>query len=220
MRDEFPEQEPDEATRLHCLQGTKKVTLHCINLAEDDEDIAFPEVATNLVASTFLRTQREKFEAARLRALTGRHGNRGKKRTAEVKGSRKALRAKVKRKLVRKKAKQSMKDFLAELRARSAEGYSARQLIASHMPAIGSEEKVAGPEVTAELAKREVVNSGGATKLTTSYYNSIIQRSNKGLTWDFPGENIIFLLTCRHYCPADPTKGDPLCEPFFCFVVS
>ena len=30
MRDEFPEQEPDEATRLHCLQGTKKgdVALH------------------------------------------------------------------------------------------------------------------------------------------------------------------------------------------------
>ena len=66
----------------------------------------------------------------------------------------------MRRKLLRKKAKQSMKKFIAELRARSDEGYSMRQLIKSHIPAIGDEEKIGETEVTAALAKREVANAG------------------------------------------------------------
>ena len=159
MRDEFPEQQPDETTRLGCLQGRKVVTLHCINLAEDDDDEAmtFPEVAKDLVPSNFLKTQREKFEAARIRALTASTGDKGKRRRLGLdhKLTNKMRRAKVRRKLVRKKAKQSMTEFLAELRARSDEGYSMRQLIKSHIPDIGSEAKISEAAITAEMRKRE-----------------------------------------------------------------
>ena len=163
MRDEFPEQGPDETTRLHCLQGRKVVRMPCINLAEDeDEDVmTFPEVARHLVPSHFLKTQREKFEAARMRALTAGTGGLSKNRRQKLKLSRKVVRAKMKRKLVRKKAKRSMKDFLAELRARSDEGYSMRQLIKSHIPAIGDEEKISEAEVTAALQKCEVADEWG-----------------------------------------------------------
>ena len=157
MRDEFPEQQPDETTRLGCLQGRKVVTLHCINLAEDDDDEAmtFPEVAKYLVPANFLKTQREKFEAARIRALTASTGDKGKRRRLGQKLTNKMRRAKMRRKLVRKKAKQSMTEFLAELRARSDEGYSMRQLIKSHIPDIGSEAKISEAAITAEMRKRE-----------------------------------------------------------------
>ena len=162
MRDEFPEQQPDETMRLNCLQGRKVVTLSCINLTEDDgeELMSFPEVAKDLVPIHFLKTQREKFEAARMRALMASNGELSKKARHKLKLSNKVVRAKTKRKLVRKKAKQSMKDFLAELRTRSDEGYSMRQLIKSHIPAIGDEKKISEAEVTAALANRKVVNDG------------------------------------------------------------
>ena len=67
MRDEFPEQEPNETTRLHCLQGQRKVTLHCVDLSE--EDMSFPEIAKQFAPDAFLQTQREKVEHARLRVL-------------------------------------------------------------------------------------------------------------------------------------------------------
>ena len=50
-----------------------------------------------------------------------------------------------------------MREFLAEIRARADQGYSVRQLIASHIPDIGSEIKVAASEVTAALQSHEVV---------------------------------------------------------------
>ena len=151
MRDEFPEQAPNESTRLHCLQGAKVATLSCIDLTE--EDIAFPEVARNLVPAEFLRTQREKFEAARMRALT--NANIGKK-TRKL--SAKARKMKMKRKLLRQKRKSQLSEFLTELRSRAAEGYSTRQLIKSHIPDIGNEVKVAASEVTAALRSKEAAN--------------------------------------------------------------
>ena len=60
------------------FEGPKKVTLACVDLT--DEDITFPEVAKNLVPEACLKTQREKFEAAHLRALTAYDGRHGKKR--------------------------------------------------------------------------------------------------------------------------------------------
>ena len=51
MRDEWPEQAPGEETRLNCLRGNE-----------------------------FLMTQREKIEAARLRAITNVNGRKGRKR--------------------------------------------------------------------------------------------------------------------------------------------
>ena len=38
MRDEFPEQAPNETTRLHCLGGTKNICLPCIEIAEEEFD--------------------------------------------------------------------------------------------------------------------------------------------------------------------------------------
>ena len=35
MRDEFPEQVPGEKTRLNCLEGSKVVILHSIDLHEE-----------------------------------------------------------------------------------------------------------------------------------------------------------------------------------------
>ena len=78
----------------------------------------------------------------------------------------------MKRKLVRRKAKQSMQEFLAELRARAAEGYSARQLMKSHIPDIGSEAKIPEAEVTAALAKREVAIAGGCHYLGSDFLSN------------------------------------------------
>ena len=156
MRDEFPEQGPNEKSRLHCLQGRKMVSLPCIDLTE--EEFTFPEVARNLVPQEFLKTQREKFEAARMRALTGCHGTRQGK---AVRLDKKAMRSKVKRKLVRTKKKKQLRDFLGEIRARAAEGYSTRQLMRSHIPDIGTEMKISASEVTAALQTHEAGHFSG-----------------------------------------------------------
>ena len=66
-RDEFPEGKPNAQTRLNCLTRTKVVRLHDVDLSE--EAMTFDEVGANLVPDNFLRTQREKYEAARLRAI-------------------------------------------------------------------------------------------------------------------------------------------------------
>ena len=107
----------------------------------------------------FLKAQREKFEAARMRAITARKGGKGKSKKL-MKLDLKSLRAKTQRKLMRKKKKEQMKDFLAEVRARAEEGYSTRQLISSIIPEIGTEIKVATSEVTAALP-RQVASRGG-----------------------------------------------------------
>ena len=128
------------------FEGPKKVTLACVDLT--DTDMTFPEVAKHLAPAEFLKTQREKFEAARMRALTMAEGGRGNKM---LRVPSKILRAKARRKLVLKKRRGQLKDFLSELRSRQAEGYSARQLIKSHIPDIGSEVQVNDAEVTAAL---------------------------------------------------------------------
>ena len=158
MRDEFPEQKPNEMTRLHCLRGQKQITLPCFDLTGEDECLSFPEVAKNLVPSEFLKTQREKFEAARLRALVSANGEKQSKKTRRgpEKIDKKIVRAKTKRRLVRHKANKMLREYLAELRSRAAEGYSVRQLIKSHIPEIGGEIKVSDAEVTAAMQKREV----------------------------------------------------------------
>ena len=96
MRDEFPEQQPDEKTRLHCLQGRHVVSLPSIDLT--DEGLTFPEVAQNLVPEQFLKTQREKYEEARVRAMANANGTKQRKR---VPLGKKAKRAKMKRRLMR-----------------------------------------------------------------------------------------------------------------------
>ena len=155
MRDEFPEQAPHEQMRLNCLRGQKLVTWPCIDMLDED-DATFPEVAKNLVPSEFLKTQREKFEEARIKAMMKSSSGQGKARAGMRKLDRRVLRKKIQRKLIRKKRNVEMKDFLADLRARSAEGYSERQLIQSHIPDVGTEIKVSAPEVTAAVAKYEV----------------------------------------------------------------
>jgi hypothetical protein len=156
MRDEFPEQSPTETMRLNCLQGAKRVTLPCIDFTE--EEFTFPEVAKNLRPAEFLKTQREKFEAARVRALANCSGTRGKGkgRKHRVRLNTKVVRAKMRLKLVNHKRRGQMREFLEELRARAAEGYSVRQLIKSHIPDVGGEIKVSAAEVTAAVQCYEV----------------------------------------------------------------
>ena len=77
IRDGFPEQKPNEEARLHCLRGTKQICLPCIEI--DEEGLEWYEVAKGLKPAEFLLAQREKFEAARLRALTNTKGMRARK---------------------------------------------------------------------------------------------------------------------------------------------
>ena len=51
--------------------------LHCF--AIDEDEFGFCEVAKNLKSAEFLTTQREKIEAARMRAITNAMGKKGKK---------------------------------------------------------------------------------------------------------------------------------------------
>ena len=155
MRDEFPEQKPNGTTRRFCLQGQRQVTLACIDLSE--EDMSFPEFAEHLSPLAFLKTQREKFEEARLRSLVGSCGSIGKQGQTELRNIDKQLvRAKTKRRLLRKKRASQIQSCLAELRSREAEGYSARQLIRSHIPEVGGEMKVSEKEVTAAIEAQQV----------------------------------------------------------------
>ena len=103
MREEFPEQAPNEKLRLNCLQGRKNVEMPC--LAIEDEDMTFGEVAKNLVPEEFLRTQREKFEEARMRAIrnwqsrtTRGHGSKKQQLSKTVLRGKMKLRQKNKRK--------------------------------------------------------------------------------------------------------------------------
>ena len=133
------------------------MTLPCIDFTE--EEFTFPEVAKNLRPAEFLKTQREKFEAAWVRALANCSGTRGKgkgRRGQKVRLNNKVVRAKMRLKLVRHKRRGQMREFLEELRARAAEGYSVRQLIKSHIPDVGGEIKVSAAEVTAALQSHEV----------------------------------------------------------------
>ena len=157
MRDEFPEQGPNEKVRLNCLLGTKQITLPCIDLTEDE--VSFPEVAKNLRPSEFLRTQREKFEAACMRALTKKkQDSRGRKKQGGVrKVDKKVLRRMVSKRLMRQKRRSELKDFLSEMRARKNEGYSVRQLIKSHIPDIGTEMRIPASEVNEAMKQQQVL---------------------------------------------------------------
>ena len=127
-----------------------------LDLAEDN--LSFPEIAKNLTSTEFLRTQREKFEMARMRAMVNKNRKLRKgKHAGGVKLGAKALRAKIQRKLQRRRKNKQMKQFLGEIRDRQAEGYSVRQLMKSHIPDIGSEIKVTAEEVKAALEGHEVV---------------------------------------------------------------
>ena len=133
------------------MQGTRVVSLLAIDLT--GEDLTFPESAQNLVPEQFLKTQREKYEEARVRAMTNVNGTKQHKR---VPLGKKAKRAKMNRKLMRQKVKGQLRELISEIRARADEGYSMRQLMQSHIPDIGGEVKVAASEVTSALKQCEV----------------------------------------------------------------
>ena len=85
-------------------------------------------------------------------------------------------------------------EFLAETRARASQGYSVRQLMASHIPDIGSEVKVTGSEVTAALRSYEVV----------VVINEWLIVVSQDLLWGWAGSCIFFVGAC-HYWGARPT---------------
>ena len=150
--DEFPEQSPNEKTRLNCLQGAKQVILPCFEIDEPDWD--FGELESQVTPAEFLRTQRELLAAAHLRAMTAA---RLKERRGQVrKLSRAALRAQVRRKVTRSRNKASMQEFAAEVRRRKAEGYSDRQILHSLTPKVGRDRPVPASEVTIALKAHEV----------------------------------------------------------------
>ena len=156
MRDEFPEGKPDEETTLHCLIGKQKVRLHCVDLSGEDEEMTFAEVGANVISDQLLRTQREKYEVARLKVVASegkslrRRGRRVQKVSAEMR------RRKVKRQLARKARRQQLRTFIDEVRVRDAEGYSSRQLMRSHIPDIGTEVKISRAEVSEALSKKVI----------------------------------------------------------------
>ena len=58
MRDEFPDQEPNEETTLKCMRkGKEKQFLPCIEVPA--EEFSFPGLAECLRSERFLRTERE-----------------------------------------------------------------------------------------------------------------------------------------------------------------
>ena len=77
------------------------MSLPCFDLSA--EDISFPEVAKNLVPEEFLKTQRQKFEEARLRSMVNKGAKHAAKRRGQVKLNKLAVRTKMQRKLARQK---------------------------------------------------------------------------------------------------------------------
>ena len=77
--------------------------------------------------------------------------------------TRRKVTSKMKRERMRKKLRRAarnaaLKDFMREVKIRQGEGYSAAQLIASHIPDIGAEVRVSEGEVSGALRKVEVGN--------------------------------------------------------------
>ena len=70
--------------------------------------------------------------------------------------SAKVLRQKAKLRLKNKRTRERLRKFIAEVRARNAEGYSASQLLKSYIPDLGGEDKIPEAEVTAEVTKQDI----------------------------------------------------------------
>ena len=131
MKDEFPEDKPHAEYKLNCLIGKKVVRNQDVDLTGDD--MTFGEVGSQLIPDTFLRTQRERYEEARLRALvkaTKPKEMRSKKLLTKMR------RHKMRVKLKNKARRAALNEFLKEVRARKAEGYSVEQLMKSHKSAL------------------------------------------------------------------------------------
>ena len=100
----------------------------------------------------FLKTQRELKVAASLRAMVA---GKVPKRSRARKLTKKQERAHMRCKLRNKKKRTMMKAFVAEIRKRSEEGYSVKQLVSSHIPDIGVEAKIDEKDVTAALKTKD-----------------------------------------------------------------
>ena len=116
-----------------------------------DEGLLFPEAESQLVPARFLRTQRQKYEEARLKAIVSNAPS--EKKTRKVTKTMK--RERMRKKLRRAARKTALKEFMREVKIRKGEGYSAAQLLASHIPDIGVEVRVSEAEVSAALKRAE-----------------------------------------------------------------
>ena len=154
MKDEFPEGKPGEEVWLKCMRCEKPVQLHEVDWSGKNEDLTFGEVGKDVVTDGFLRTMRERHEAARMKAMVRPREVR-KKRPKAVRSAMKRL--KMRTKLKRRVRSKDMKEFVAEVRHRDTEGYSVRQLLQSHIPEIGREVQVKESEVTEALATQALV---------------------------------------------------------------
>ena len=151
MKDEFPEDTPNAEHRLHCLVGTKSVRNQDVDLTGDD--MTFDEVGAGLTPANFLRTQRERYEEARLKALLGV----AKPETRPKGLLKKVRRQRIRMKLENKARRQAQKQFVEEVRARKTEGFSVSQLLRSHIPEIGNEVKVSEAVVSKALKNAQAI---------------------------------------------------------------
>ena len=162
MRDEFPESVPHAEHRLRCFVGQKVVRNYDVDLT--DEDLRFEEAGRELKPEAFLKSQRQKYEEARVRAaMSNRLAEQEKKRPKTL--TQKMRRARMKKKLARRERKSQFKTFMKEVKSRAGEGYSMAQLMDSHIPDIGGEVKVSEAQITAALQQEE---AGGSTKIRGS----------------------------------------------------
>ena len=149
MRDEFPENEPHAEHKLKCMAQLKAVRNHDVDLIEGD--LVFAEAGSELIPENFLKTQRERYEETKLRAILSQ--SKPEKKVRKV--SNKMKRERMRKKLRRRAKKEALKSFLKEVTERKAEGYSVRQLLQSHIPEIGCEVKVSEADVSAALKDNE-----------------------------------------------------------------
>ena len=61
------------------------------------------------------------------------------------------LRARMRKRLRHRREKEMMSEFRGEVARREAQGYSAEQLLRSHVPQVGDEVKITEAEVNAAL---------------------------------------------------------------------
>ena len=144
--------------RVGSFRRGEKAGLHYVDFSEGDKHeepmMTFCELGQELMPEKFLRSQRELREAAKLRAMVTKAEKQSEVRR-DRKLTKKALRQRLKKRLWHKKKKARMSLFMDEVTRRSKQGYSAAQLLRSHVPEVGAELKVTEAEVNAALKIEE-----------------------------------------------------------------
>ena len=106
MKDEFPENEPHAEHKLKCMAKLKAVRNQDVDLIEGD--LVFAEAGSEVIPENFLKTQRERYEETKLRAILSQ--SRPEKKVRKV--SNKMKRERMRKKLRRRERSVALKSFL------------------------------------------------------------------------------------------------------------